>query len=94
MDVDLTSPSQNQAVIAAIRAYLKTSPTATDALIEVEKLAGDHARVRIRDANDRLTPATGYLRRQVDQWKVLAIGTLFKPADLDKLKIPATVRRG
>lgn len=85
------TPDQ-QALIEATRAYVKTLSPVQDVRVTVEKVAGEHARVRIEAPDGAADPATVYLRKQDGRWKGLDLGTAFDNAYYEKQGIPAALR--
>ena len=80
------------ALVEATRAFVKTVSPVPDVRVTVEKVAGDHARVRVEAPDGSASPAFVYLRKQEGRWKGLDLGTGFDAAYYEKQGIPATLR--
>lgn len=89
----LSTDSQDQdALIEATRAYVKTVSAVSDVRVTVEKVSGEHARVRVEAPDGATNPAFVFLRKQQGRWKGLDLGTGFDAAYYDKQGIPQTLR--
>lgn len=88
-----TSENQDQqAVIEATRAYVKTVSAVSDARVTAEKVVGEHARAKVESPDASTTPAYVFLRKQQGRWKALDLGTGFDAAYYDTHGIPASLR--
>jgi hypothetical protein len=80
------------AIIKAAKKYVAAESAVTDAVITVEEVSGDYARIKVESADNSTDPATAFLKRSKAKWKVLVLGTAFAPGDFEELGIPAEVR--
>lgn len=87
-----TDTQDQDALIAATRAYVKTVSEVSDVRVTVEKVAGDLARARVEAVDGSTSPAFVFLRKQQGRWKGIDLGTGFDNAYYDQQGIPATLR--
>jgi hypothetical protein len=80
------------AIIKAAKKYVTTESAVTDAVITVEEVSGDYARIKVESADNSTDPATAFLKRSKAKWKVLVLGTAFAPEDFEELGIPKEVQ--
>ncbi|MNS29813.1 hypothetical protein D3C72_618310 [compost metagenome] len=89
----VSSDNQDQtALIEATRAYVRTVSAVADPRVTVEKVAGEHARVRVEAPDGQASAAFVYLKKAQGKWKALDLGTGFDAAYYDKQGIPAALR--
>ena len=87
----LIAGGDDQAIIAGTRKYLAAESYTAPMKIEVEKVAGDYARVMVTPKDGQTDGALVFLKREKGVWRGLTIGTGFDPDDLAKLHIPASL---
>jgi hypothetical protein len=86
------APNDDQAIIAATRAYVQANSDVANFDVQVEKVDGDYARTRVLPADGSTDPAWVFLKRQDGTWTALTIGTAFLPEDYQQLGIPASLQ--
>ena len=87
------SETQDQdALIDATRAYVKTVSDVQDLRLTLEKQQGEFARVRVEAVDGSTGPALVFVRKQQGRWKPLDLGTGFDAAYYDRHGIPAALR--
>jgi hypothetical protein len=88
----LFAGEDDPAIIAATKKYLAAESWTAPVKIEVEKVAGDYARVMVTPKDNQTDGALVFLKREKGNWRGLTMGTGFDPDDLAKLHIPASLR--
>jgi hypothetical protein len=81
-----------QAIIAATRAYVQANSEVANFDVQVEQVDGDYARARVVPSDNSTDPAWVFLKRQGGAWTGLTIGTAFLPEDYQELGIPKSVQ--
>jgi hypothetical protein len=81
-----------EALIDAARAFVKTVSARTDFRLTVEKVAGDSARLRVEAPDASVAPAWVFAKKRDGKWKALDLGTGFDPAYYERHGIPASLR--
>jgi hypothetical protein len=81
------------AIIQATTAYVKKETAINDPLVTVQKVVQGYARVQVKSKSGATDSAIAFLKLENGQWKVLELGTAFDPEELQKLKIPPSLRQ-
>ena len=81
-----------QDLIEATRAFVKTVSATPDFRLTVEKATGDAARLRVEAVDPGIAPAWIFARKKDGKWKPLDLGTGFDAAYYERHGIPAAVR--
>ena len=87
----LLAGEDDQAIIAGTKKYLAAEGYTAPMKIEVEKVAGDYARVLATPKDGQTDAATVFLKREKGAWRGLTLGTGWDPEDLAKLHIPKSL---
>ena len=84
---------ENDAIIAAAKAYVAGNSAMAKNNAVVEQVADDFARVRVTPENPGAAdPAWVFLQKKDGKWTGLALGTSFTTEDYQQLGIPNALR--
>ncbi|HUR80883.1 MAG TPA: DUF3828 domain-containing protein [Thermoanaerobaculia bacterium] len=82
------APSDDDALIAAARAYVAKESVVPSSKITVSGKSGDYVRLQVEAVDGQTDPATVFMKRVNGTWTGLSLGTGFPPDDLRALGIP------
>jgi hypothetical protein len=87
-----TDTQDQEALLSAARAFVKTVSAGPDFRVKVDKQAGDAARLRVESDNPGVAPAWLFAKKREGRWKALDLGTAFDAAYYERNGIPAALR--
>jgi hypothetical protein len=82
------TPIDDDALIAAARAYVAKESTGGPSKIVISGKSGDYGRLQVEAVDGQTDPATVFMKRVNGTWTGLSLGTGFPPDDLRALGIP------
>ena len=83
----------NEAIIAATKAYVAQISKMTNVTVTVEQVEDDYARAKVAPENPGAAdPAWVFLKKTDGKWSGLTLGTSFTVSDYQELGIPNALR--